>query len=369
LTWEFLHATIPSVPTLLITGGAGFIGSSLVRHAIKRAQGSIVVVDKLTYAGSLVNLEGVLDDRRVIFLQADIGDRVAMEAVFRERRPEAVVNLAAETHVDRSIDSPAQFVETNVVGTCVLLDVARRFAATLDASAQSRFRFLHVSTDEVYGSLGATGSFTEETNYAPNSPYSASKASSDHFVRAYGSTYGLPVLIANPSNTYGPRQFPEKLIPLMTLNAVEGRPLPIYGDGSNVRDWLHVDDHCEGLMLILEKGRPGEKYHLGGESERSNLEVVDAICLALEELRPAHSNAALKGKRYRDLETFVPDRPGHDRRYAMNTAKIRNQLGWRPRHSFELGVRRTVEWYLDNREWCEAIQAGRYGRERLGLGR
>jgi dTDP-glucose 4,6-dehydratase len=355
--------------TILITGGAGFIGSSLVRHAVRNGRHRVIVVDKLTYAGNRLNLEDVLNDRRVVFLEADIGDRAAMDTVLGEHRPDAVVNLAAETHVDRSIDGPLAFVETNVLGTCVLLEAVRRFIASLETSARSRFRFLHVSTDEVYGSLGPTGLFNEESNYAPNSPYSASKAASDHFVRAYAHTYALPVIIANASNTYGARQFPEKLIPLMTLNALAGRPLPIYGDGSNVRDWLYVEDHCEGLLLILERGTPGQKYNLGGESERSNIQVVDSVCWALEDLYPARSNPALSnGRGYQDLKTFVPDRPGHDRRYAIDVGKMRRELGWQSRHSFEEGIRNTVSWYLTNREWCEAVQAGRYDRERLGLG-
>jgi dTDP-glucose 4,6-dehydratase len=355
--------------TLLITGGAGFIGSNLVHHAVEHTSHRIVVVDKLTYAGSLSNLEGILGDPRVVFVHADIGDRAKMEGVFREHRPDAVLNLAAETHVDRSIDSPHPFIDTNVVGTCVLLDAARGFVAELEPEAREGFRFLHVSTDEVYGSLGPTGLFTEDTPYAPNSPYSASKASSDHFVRAYAHTYGLPILITNCSNNYGPRQFPEKLIPLVTLNAVEGRPIPIYGNGSNVRDWLHVEDHCEGILLVLEHGRAGEKYNLGGDSERTNLEVIDSICASLEELRPAASNPALKhASGYRDLRTFVADRPGHDLRYAIDASKIQRELGWRPRHSFEQGIRETAQWYLEHRDWWEAVQTGRYDRQRLGLG-
>jgi dTDP-glucose 4,6-dehydratase len=354
--------------TLLITGGAGFIGSNLVHHAIEHTADRLVVLDKLTYAGSLRNLEGVLDNPRVVFVRADIGERATMEEVFRAHKPDAVMNLAAETHVDRSIDSPFPFIDTNVVGTCVLLDTARRFAAELAPEARSRFRFLHISTDEVYGSLGPTGRFSEETPYAPNSPYAASKASSDHFVRAYAHTYGLQVLITNCSNNYGPRQFPEKLIPLVTLNAVEGRPLPIYGNGANVRDWLHVDDHCEGLLLVLKQGRAGEKYNLGGDSELTNLEVIDRICLALEELRPSASNPALKGSSYSALKSFVPDRPGHDQRYAIDATKVQREIGWRPRHTFEDGIKATVDWYLRNRDWCEAVQAGRYDRERLGLG-
>ena len=347
--------------TLLVTGGAGFIGSNLVHYALAHTADRIVVVDKLTYAGSLLNLEVPLKDPRVTFVQADIADRSAMARAFLEHQPTAVLNLAAETHVDRSIDGPRLFVDTNIVGTLTLLETARDFLSRLPAAARDAFRFLHVSTDEVYGSLGDDGQFSEETAYAPNSPYAASKAGADHLVRAYGHTYGLPVLITNCSNNYGPFQFPEKLIPLMILNALDGRPLPIYGDGANVRDWLHVEDHCAGMLLVLANGRVGEKYNVGGGNERTNLEIVDRICDAIDELHPAdHSRRALK--------TFVPDRPGHDRRYAIDAAKIRRELGWSPRHTFEAGLRDTVRWYLDHRDWCEQVQAGRYDRQRLGLG-
>jgi dTDP-glucose 4,6-dehydratase len=326
------------------------------------------VVDKLTYAGSLLNLEGVLDDPRVVFVRGDIADRAAMTAVFRDHRPDAVMNLAAETHVDRSIDSPQAFIDTNSVGTFVLLEVARAFLTDRDASAREAFRFLHVSTDEVYGTLGTDGTFREDTPYAPNSPYAASKAAADHFVRAYFHTYRLPAVITNCSNNYGPYQFPEKLIPLMILNSVDGRALPIYGDGGNVRDWLHVEDHCAGLLLALRKGRPGEKYNIGGGNERTNLEVVDRLCTALDELLPPSSNPALKGAAsYRSLKTMVPDRPGHDRRYAIDAAKIRRELGWAPRRTFDQGLYDTIRWYLQHREWCVRVQAGRYNRERLGL--
>ena len=337
--------------TLLITGGAGFIGSNLVHHALAHTADRLVIVDKLTYAGSLLNLEGALGTPRVVFIQADIADETEMARVFAETRPDAVLNLAAETHVDRSIDSPRPFVDTNVVGTLVLLEAARTFKTA---------RFLHVSTDEVYGTLGQEGLFSEETPYAPNSPYAASKASADHLVRAYFHTYQLPVVITNCSNNYGPRQFPEKLIPLMVLNALDGRPLPIYGDGGNVRDWLHVDDHCAGLLLVLLKGRAGEKYNIGGGNERTNLQVVDALCDVLDALRP-------QAKSHRTLKTFVPDRPGHDRRYAIDATKIRRELNWSPRHRFEDGLRETARWYLEHRDWCEGVQKGRYNRERLGL--
>jgi dTDP-glucose 4,6-dehydratase len=284
-----------------------------------------------------------------------------MERVFTDFRPRAVLNLAAETHVDRSIDGAAPFIETNVVGTFVLLEMAVALRKGKLGEAPPDFRFLHVSTDEVYGTLGADGLFREDTPYAPNSPYAASKASADHLVRAYGQTHGLPVLITNCSNNYGPYQFPEKLIPLMILNAIEGRPLPIYGDGGQIRDWLHVEDHCAGLMLALEQGQPGEKYNIGGGNERTNLQIVDLICETLDALTPRAGG-------HRALKTFVPDRPGHDRRYAIDATKIRTELGWRPAHTFETGLRDTIVWYLNNREWCEKVQAGRYQRQRLGLG-
>ena len=297
----------------------------------------------------------------MVFVHADIADAAEMARVFAESKPDAVLNLAAETHVDRSIDSPRPFVDTNVVGTLVLLESARAFLASAPAATRDAFRFLHVSTDEVYGTLGDDGLFSEETPYAPNSPYAASKASADHLVRAYFHTYQMPVLITNCSNNYGPRQFPEKLIPLMILNALDGRPLPIYGDGGNVRDWLHVDDHCSGLLLVLAKGRLGEKYNIGGGNERTNLQVVDALCDALDTLRPRAGG-------YKSLKTFVADRPGHDRRYAIDATKIRRELGWSPRRSFEEGLRETTSWYLEHRDWCAGVQAGRYDRSRLGLG-
>ena len=347
--------------TLLVTGGAGFIGSNFVHHALTETSHRIVVVDKLTYAGSLLNLQQALKDPRVTFVRADIADKGAMARVFADERPDAVVNLAAETHVDRSIDRPQSFIETNIVGTFTLLETAREHLAALGAADRQRFRFLHVSSDEVYGTLGPTGVFSEDMPYAPNSPYAASKAAADHIVRSYFHTYGLPVLITNCSNNYGPYQFPEKLIPLMILNALDGRSLPIYGDGGNVRDWLHVADHCAGLLLVLREGQPGEKYNIGGGNERTNLEIVDCICDTLDETKPVSGS-------YRSLKTFVPDRPGHDRRYAIDATKIRRELGWTPARTFERGLRETVEWYIAHRDWCDAVQAGRYGRERLGLG-
>ncbi len=361
-------ATGPGV--VLVTGGAGFIGSNFVRFLLAHSRARVVVVDKLTYAGSLRNLDDCLGDPRLHFVQADICDRRAVGAVFREHHPDRVVNFAAETHVDRSIDGPAAFVETNLVGTFELLEVARGAWRERDETERERFRLLHVSTDEVYGSLGDRGLFSEETTYAPNSPYAASKAGGDHLVRAYLHTYGLPTLITNCSNNYGPHQFPEKLIPLMTLNALEAKPLPIYGDGGNIRDWLYVEDHCEGILLALERGRVGEKYNIGGENERTNLQIVDRLCEALEEILPADENPALRAQgvaSYAALKRFVADRPGHDRRYAIDARKIRAELGWRPRHDFESGLARTVSWYLENREWCEAMQSGKYQRERLGL--
>ncbi len=339
--------------TLLVTGGAGFIGCNFVRLALAETGARVVVLDKLTYAGSLENLSDILADHRLTFVQGDIADRVEVRRVFAEHKPDAVVNFAAESHVDRSIEDASAFIETNIVGAFELLEAARR-------NVKDGFRFLHVSTDEVYGSLGPTGAFSETTPYAPNSPYAASKASADHLVRAYHETYGLPALITNCSNNYGPYQFPEKLIPLMILNALEGKNLPIYGDGGNVRDWIYVEDHCRGVLAALQKGQPGEKYNLGGRSERTNLQIVDAICELLEAERPSPLC-------YKELKTFVADRPGHDRRYAIDDEKARTELGWEPRQSFESGLRATVRWYVQNRAWCEAVQSGKYDRERLGL--
>jgi len=355
------------VETIVVTGGAGFIGSNFVRFTLARTEARLVVVDKLTYAGNLESLADVSSHPRYAFVRADVADREAVRALFREHRPAAVVNLAAETHVDRSIDDPASFVRTNVAGAFELLEASRLFVREHPSPG---FRFLHVSTDEVYGTLGATGTFSEATPYAPNSPYAASKAGADHLARAYHETYRLPVLLTNCSNNYGPYQFPEKLVPLMILNAVEGKSLPIYGDGGNVRDWLYVEDHCEGILLTLRQGVPGEKYNIGGGGERTNLQVVDALCAALDAERPAALNPALasRGLRsYAELKAFVPDRPGHDRRYAIDASKIRRELGWAPRHDFESGLRETVRWYLANRPWCEAVQSGKYRRERLGL--
>jgi dTDP-glucose 4,6-dehydratase len=359
--------TSPPMETLLVTGGAGFIGSNFVRLLSAETDARIVVLDKLTYAGSLESLSGLLGSPRLVFAQEDIADRKAVRRLFAEHRPTAVVNFAAESHVDRSIEDASEFIRTNITGTFELIEAARRYLKDRPADA---FRFLHVSTDEVYGSLGPTGLFSETTPYAPSSPYAASKAAADHLVRAHHETYGLPALITNCSNNYGPCQFPEKLIPLMILNALEGTALPIYGDGGNVRDWLYVEDHCRGILAVLRHGKPGEKYNLGGRSERTNLQVVDTICDLVEAELPAADNPALRAKglaSYRDLKTYVADRPGHDRRYAIDDAKIRRELGWEPRHDFTTGMRATVRWYLANRAWCEAVQAGKYERERLGL--
>jgi dTDP-glucose 4,6-dehydratase len=358
--------------TLLVTGGAGFIGSNFVRLALRETPDNIVVLDKLTYAGNRESLAG-LDGPRLTFTLGDIADRATVRRLFAEHRPGAVVNFAAESHVDRSIEDASAFVQTNIVGAFEMLEAARLYRAILPEAERAAFRFLHVSTDEVYGSLGSTGLFSETTPYAPNSPYAASKAAADHLVRASFHTYGLPTLLTNCSNNYGPYQYPEKLIPLMILNALEGKPLPIYGDGGNIRDWLYVEDHCRGILAVLQSGQPGEKYNLGGRSERTNLEIVDTICDALEAERPAAQNKALTERgiqSYRDLKTHVPDRPGHDRRYAIDDSKIQREIGWAPRHDLRSGLHATVRWYLDNSAWCEAVQSGhshRYQRERLGL--
>ena len=356
--------------TLLITGGAGFIGSNLVRHVLETTTDDVVVVDKLTYAASQLAVETVLRHPRVHFICADIADQSAMSRAFLHCRPSAVLNLAAETHVDRSIDSSRPFVDTNICGTVVLLEAARRLLRELEPAARDAFRFVHVSTDEVFGTLGATGLFTEETPYSPNSPYAASKAAADHMVRAYAITYGLPTLITNCSNNYGPFQHAEKLMPLMILNALEARPLPIYGDGRNVRDWLHVEDHVAAILLVLHQGRPGESYNIGGGNEQSNVALVDEICDALEAVRPARSNPAMVVagvSSYRDLKQFVDDRPGHDRRYAVDATKIRRDLGWSPRHTFAEGLQNTVRWYIEHADSFSGARLG-YDRQRVGLG-
>ncbi len=357
--------------TWLVTGGAGFIGSNFVRLALERTEHRVVVLDKLTYAGNLQSLADFESDPRFAFVRGDIAEPSAVAKVFEQHRPGAVFNFAAESHVDRSIDGPEAFVRTNVVGCFQLLEHARSFVATLSETERATFRFLHVSTDEVFGSLGEDGYFDENTPYAPNSPYSASKAGADHLVRAYHRTYGLNAVVTNCSNNYGPCQFPEKLMPLMILNALDAKDLPIYGDGRNIRDWLYVEDHCEGLMTVAERGRAGEKYNLGGDCERTNLELIDTLCAEIEKLRPAAENPAMRERgvsSYLDLKTFVPDRPGHDRRYAVDASRMRDELGWRPRHDLASGLAATVRWYLEHPEWCEAVQSGSYRRERLGLG-
>jgi len=344
---------------LLVTGGAGFIGSAVVRHFVGKGV-QVVNVDALTYAGNLDSLVEIAQAPNYVFEHADICDAAAMKRIFAGHRPDAVMHLAAESHVDRSIDGSSAFIRTNVVGTHVLLETARLYWNELEGEAKPRFRFHHVSTDEVYGSLGPDGAFVETTAYAPSSPYSASKAGSDHLARSWYHTYGLPVLVSNCSNNYGPRQFPEKLIPLTILHAHEGKPLPVYGKGENVRDWLYVEDHVAALELILAQGRPGETYNVGGGAEMRNIDVVRAICALMDELSP-------KARPHADLMTFVPDRPGHDFRYAIDAAKIRTELGWRPRETFATGLRRTVLWYLENHRWWERIRSGVYRGERLGV--
>jgi dTDP-glucose 4,6-dehydratase len=338
---------------ILITGGAGFIGSAVVRQFINDTNYSVVNVDKLTYAGNLQSLSSISADSRYSFEQVDICDAAEVARVFREHQPDAVMHLAAESHVDRSITGPAAFIQTNIVGTCVLLEAARSYWNGLADDKKESFRFHHISTDEVYGSLGDTGFFTEDMRYEPNSPYSASKASSDHLVRAWHHTYGFPVVTTNCSNNYGPYHFPEKLIPLMILNASNGKALPIYGKGDNIRDWLYVDDHARALRLVLEKGELGETYNIGGWNEKTNLEVVDAICSILDELRP-------QGAPHAQLKTYVPDRPGHDKRYAIDASKIERDLGWKPVETFETGLRKTVEWYLSNDDWVQGVSSGDY---------
>jgi len=341
--------------TILVTGGAGFIGSNFILHRMERDSVSIVNLDKLTYAGNLSNLQSVAEDSRYEFVHGDIADRPLVRSLLERRKPRAIVHFAAESHVDRSIHGPDAFVRTNVDGTFALLEEVRSYWGALPEAERSAFRFLHVSTDEVFGSLGSgDAAFSETTPYAPNSPYAASKASSDHFVRAYHHTYGLPTLTTNCSNNYGPFQFPEKLIPLMILNARDGKPLPVYGDGQNVRDWLYVEDHCEAIATVLAGGRVGETYNVGGWNEQRNLEIVETICDIVDEI--AGSRATPR----RSLVTFVKDRPGHDRRYAMDARKIERELGWRPRETFASGIHKTVRWYLDNEEWVGEVTSGSY---------
>ena len=341
---------------LLVTGGAGFIGSNFVLDWVGAEGTPVVNLDKLTYAGNAGNLAALEDDARHIFVRGDIGDRALVESLLERHQPRAIVHFAAESHVDRSIHAPDDFIQTNILGTFALLEAARKYWSELSWESRERFRFLHVSTDEVYGSLGAGDpAFSEATAYAPNSPYAASKAGSDHLVRAYHHTYGLPTITTNCSNNYGPFQFPEKLIPLIIVNALEGKPIPVYGDGLNVRDWLYVGDHCEAIRLALERGLPGETYNIGGDAERANIDVVRLILSIVDELRPAGSSRL-------NLITFVEDRPGHDRRYAIDANRIRSELGWKPRHAFEDGLRSTVEWYLGNGDWVKSVTSGDYLR-------
>lgn len=350
--------------TILVTGGAGFIGSAVVRHIIENTQDNVVNVDKLTYAGNLESLESVENNPRYAFEQVDICDAKALARVFEHHQPDAVMHLAAESHVDRSIDGPAAFIETNIVGTYTLLEAARAYWNSLNDERKAAFRFHHISTDEVYGDLEGTDDlFTETTPYAPSSPYSASKASSDHLVRAWLRTYGLPTIVTNCSNNYGPFHFPEKLIPLMILNALDGKPLPVYGNGQQIRDWLFVEDHARALYKVVTEGKVGETYNIGGHNEKANIDVVRTICSLLEELVPNKPEGIAE---YEDLITYVKDRPGHDVRYAIDAAKIGRELGWKPQETFESGIRKTVEWYLNNKKWWSRVLDGSYNRERLG---
>lgn len=375
---------------ILVTGGAGFIGSAVVRHLINDTEHSVVNVDKLTYAGNLESLKEVSQNERYAFEQVDICDAVELKRIFNQYQPDIVMHLAAESHVDRSIDGPSEFIQTNIVGTFTLLEQARTYWNGLESDKKSSFRFHHISTDEVYGDLPHPDDviarsdndaaihnselkinnsklplFTEQTAYAPSSPYSASKAGSDHLVRAWQRTYGFPTLVTNCSNNYGPYHFPEKLIPLVILNALEGKSLPIYGKGNQIRDWLYVEDHARALVVVATQGQVGQTYNIGGHNEKQNLEVVDTICEILDELAPI-KNSKLKIKNYKDLKVFVKDRPGHDMRYAIDASKIQKELGWTPLETFESGIRKTVKWYLDNQEWCQHVQDGSYQRERLG---
>jgi len=348
---------------ILVTGGCGFIGSNLVRLILTNTEHTVLNVDALTYAGNRHSLDDLAGHPRYRFAQADITDGAAIARLFADFQPDWVMHLAAESHVDRSIDGPGAFIQTNVVGTYTLLQAARKYFDALTGAAKERFRFLHVSTDEVYGSLGATGRFTEETPYDPHSPYSASKAASDHLARAWADTYGLPVLVTNCSNNYGPYQFPEKLIPVVILKALRGDPIPVYGKGENIRDWLYVGDHAEALLTVVSRGRIGETYNIGGDNERRNLDLVRLLCSLLDELRPRAD-----GKPYADLITFVTDRPGHDLRYAIDASKIKRELGWTPKQDHTSGFRQTVQWYLDHQPWWQSILDGSYKLERLGKG-
>ena len=348
---------------ILVTGGAGFIGSAVIRHIIQNTNNQVLNIDKLTYAGNLESLKEIDQHSNYEFKQIDICDTEQITAAIHAFQPNAIMHLAAESHVDRSIDGPAAFIQTNIVGTYTLLEAARKYWMGLDAEAQQNFRFHHISTDEVYGDLeGTTDLFTETNSYAPSSPYSASKASSDHLVRAWHRTYGLPVIVTNCSNNYGPYHFPEKLIPLVILNALDAKPLPVYGNGQQIRDWLFVEDHARALYKVVTEGVVGETYNIGGHNEKQNIEVVKTICKILDELKPQAN-----GQAYASLITFVKDRPGHDLRYAIDATKIQNELGWTPAETFETGIRKTVEWYLNNLDWCHRVQDGSYQRERLGV--
>ena len=349
---------------ILVTGGAGFIGSAVVRELINDTNSQVINLDKLTYAGNLDSLSDICGSQKYSHENVDICDRKKLDGVFKEYQPECVMHLAAESHVDRSIDGPSNFIDTNIVGTFNLLEASRHYYESLEVLTKEQFRFHHISTDEVYGELEGTDNlFTEQTSYSPSSPYSASKAASDHLVRAWGRTYGLPVIITNCSNNYGPYHFPEKLIPHVILNAIHGKPLPIYGDGSQIRDWLYVEDHAKALIKVITEGKIGETYNIGGHNEKTNLEVVETVCELLEELLP---NKPADVSNYRDLITFVKDRPGHDVRYAIDASKIERELGWIPEETFETGLRKTVQWYLDNRKWWERVLSGNYRLERLG---
>ncbi|EMB8479495.1 dTDP-glucose 4,6-dehydratase [Providencia huaxiensis] len=349
---------------ILVTGGAGFIGSAVVRHIINNTNDAVINIDKLTYAGNLDSLNSICENNRYTFIQADICDAKAITDIFKQHQPDAIMHLAAESHVDRSIDGPSEFIQTNIIGTYTLLEATRQYWNQLPSDKKDAFRFHHISTDEVYGDLESTTDlFTETTPYAPSSPYSASKASSDHLVRAWQHTYGLPTIITNCSNNYGPYHYPEKLIPLMILNALEGKALPVYGNGQQIRDWLYVEDHARALYKVVTEGKVGETYNIGGHNEKANIDVVKKLCSILEELVP---NKPHNIQQYSDLVTYVTDRPGHDLRYAIDATKIKNELGWVPEETFETGLRKTVEWYLKNAKWCKSVQNNKYNRERLG---
>lgn len=349
--------------TYFVTGGAGFIGSNFILSLLPAENITVVNFDKLTYAGNLESLASLANDPNYIFAEGDICDPARVSELLSSHQPDYIINFAAESHVDRSIDGPSEFIQTNIVGTFELIEATRKYWGTLIGEKRQAFRFLHVSTDEVFGSLGPEGYFTEETPYAPNSPYAASKAASDHLIRSYNRTFGFPALTTNCSNNYGPHQFPEKLVPLIIHNALKGKPLPIYGDGQQIRDWLYVEDHCQAIRTVLEKGTLGEVYTVGGNNEKANLDIVHSICDLLDEMSPEPS-----GKPYKSLITFVNDRPGHDRRYAIDSGKVQRELGWTPKETFATGLRKTIQWYLDHQTWVDRVMSGAYRGERLGLG-